>query len=301
MTVLETLNWANEKLKRMNIDSSMLDAQVILAHILSVKKSWLFSHFNEGLKPHHEEQFLMAIERRMKHEPVAYIIGNKPFFGRTFLVSASVLIPRPATETLIEEALKLIHPEEAEKTLICDIGTGSGIIAITLALETTLPVIATDISASALDVAKKNAATLEVTDVDFRHGDLLDPIISLFESIRDSNDPQVSSVYPFKHLIITANLPYLSDAQMDALDTDVGFEPESALRAGPDGLDAYHKLFKQLAKHRDLLPRHVNVLIEIDPSQTKKAVKLIAHNFPTIKPLVIKDLQNADRVILSQM
>lgn len=300
MTVLEALNRANEKLKKTSIESSMLDAQVLLAHLLNVKKSWLFSHFNEELKPHHEEQFAVAIDRRMKHEPVAYIIENKPFYGRTFFVNRDVLIPRPATETLIEEALACTKQDEPEKTLVCDIGTGSGAIAITLALETSLPVIATDLSLNALDVAKRNAATLQATDIDFRQGNLLDPIISVFESIRASQDPQVSSVYPFKHLLICANLPYLSQFQMEHLDADVCFEPTSALAAGPDGLDAYYQLFKQLARHRDLFPRHVSVLIEIDPAQKQKAVDLITHNFPTSHPVVIPDLQGLDRIIQVQ-
>ena len=301
MTILDTLNWANEKLKKAQIDSPMLDAQVILAHILNTRKSWLFSHFNDPLKTHHEEQFILAIDRRVKHEPVAYIIGTKPFYGRTFFVNASVLIPRPATETLIEEALKCINEPDRDKTLLCDIGTGSGAIAITLALETSLPVIATDLGANALEVAKQNATTLQANDIEFLEGDLLDPTTALFTSIRSSNDPHISSVYPFKHLIICANLPYLNDDQMKTLSDDVQFEPVGALAAGADGLDAYHQLFRQLARHRDLLPRQVSVLLEIDPSQKQKAVDMITHNFPNAKPIVVQDLQSLDRVIVVEM
>ncbi len=301
MTILEALNEANEQLKKAEIESPMLDAQVILAHLLQEKKSWLFSHFNDTLKLGVIEIFSKAIHRRASHEPVAYIIGSKPFYGRTFLVTPSVLIPRPATETMIEQVLLLTKESDAEHTLLCDIGTGSGAIAITIHLETSLPVIATDLSKEALEVARKNAELLEAHEINFRQGNLLDPIVSLFESIKTSNDPNVSSVFPFKHLIICANLPYLSDAQMDALDADVRFEPVSALEAGPDGLSAYHQLFRQLAKHRKLLPRAVTILIEIDPSQKQKALDLITHSFPTSQPVVIQDLQGLDRIILARM
>ena len=301
MTILESLNWANEKLKKTNIDSPMLDAQVILANILKVTKSWLFSHFNDELKTHHEEQFSVAISRRSKHEPVAYIIETKPFYGRNFFVNASVLIPRPATETMIEEVLKISDGHDSDKTLICDIGTGSGAIALTLALETLLPVIATDICPEALVIAKKNALSLNVKEVEFREGNLLDPVINLFKSIKSSKDPNVSSVHPFTHLIICANLPYLSNAQMETLSQDVRFEPPRALQAGPDGLDAYHNLFRQIARNRDLLPRHLSVFIEIDPIQKQKAVDLIIHNFPTVEPVAIQDLQGLDRLIFIQM
>jgi len=298
MTILEALNWANEELKTSGIDSSMLDAQVLLAHLLQQKKAWLFSHFNDELSSEEQERFTSMIARRKSHEPVAYLIGSKPFYGRSFIVTPSVLIPRPATESMIEEVLRLTQETDKEHTLICDIGTGSGAIAVTLQLETGLPVIATDLSKEALDIAKQNAQILEAKEINFRHGDLLDPIVALFESIKTSNDPNVSSVYPFKHLIVCANLPYLSDSQMLTLDPDVRFEPVSALEAGPDGLGAYYHLFRQLAKHRKLFPRSISVLIEIDPTQKQKAVDLITHNFPTSSPTVIQDLQGLDRLIL---
>jgi release factor glutamine methyltransferase len=298
MTIMEALQWANNKLKKVGVDSPMLDAEIILAHILDVPKSWLFAHFSDPLKTHQAEQFNLLVARRLKHEPIAYIIKRKPFYGRDFFVDSSVLIPRPATETLITQALDHFNTLDPELSLITDTGTGSGAIAITLAKETKTPIIATDIDEHALSVATKNIESHEVSkQIDVQRGNLLEPIIKLFKTIRESGNSNVSSIYPFKNLIICANLPYLSTNQMDTLAKDTRYEPVGALVSGIDGLDAYFELFKQIKQNRDVLPRHVKVFIEIDSEQTKRAINMITHSFPESQPLVTKDLQNLDRII----
>lgn len=300
MTILESLQWANNKLKKSGIDSPMLDAEVLLASVLDISRAKLFARFNDPLKQHNEEQFTSLIERRTTHEPIAYLIGKKQFFGREFLVNPFVLIPRPATETLVESAIDLFHQlNGADHILFTDIGTGSGAIAVTIALETQTPVIAIDTSPRALSVAKKNAEQNGVNElIDFRAGDLLSPLLSLFETIRTTSKKPVSSVYPFKHLIICANLPYLTKHQMETLEPDVRlYEPHEALEAGPDGLETYWRLFRQLSKERARLPRHVAVFIEIDPSQAVRAVQLIQHQFPHTTPKIKQDLSGLDRVV----
>lgn len=303
MTILEALQWANNKLKKAGVESPMLDAEVILSYILDLSRARLFAHGNDILKPHQQERLLSLIERRCSFEPVAYIIGEKEFYNRNFFVNSFVLIPRPATETLVQEALDISTKiNDPEHTLFADIGTGSGAIAITLISETKIPVVAVDINQRALSIAKTNAQTHDVEEfIDFREGDLLMPIVDLFESMRASSKQAISSVYPFKHLIICANLPYLSNSQMDVLQKDVRYEPKDALQAGPDGLEAYWRLFKQINKKRDILPRYVYTLIEIDPSQATRAVELISHQFPRAKTQIKKDLQGLDRVIVSEI
>lgn len=302
MTILETLQWANNKLKKAGIESPMLDAELLLASILDVPKSWLFGHIADELKPHQEEKFILLVDRRLKHEPVAHLINKKSFYGRDFYVDSSVLIPRPATETMVECALELFAASDKDLTLFADIGTGSGAIAITIAAETACPVLAVDVDSSALVTAKRNADTLSVTEhIDFQHGSLLEPVVNLFRTIRQTGNPNISSVYPFKHLILCANLPYLTTAQMDSLDPDVRFEPVRALVAGVDGLDAYWELFRQAKKHRALLPRYLSVLIEIDPEQCASAIQLIQHYFPEATIRSHKDLQNNDRVIHAEL
>lgn len=298
MTIMEALQWANNKLRKAGVDSPMLDAEILLAFTLDVSKAWLFAHFADKLKTHQEEKFLELLNRREDREPIAYLVGKKAFYGRDFVVNKHVLIPRPETEVLIELAIKTLTDKDPDRTLIADLGTGSGAIAVTLAAEINLPVIAIDIDEAALGVAKKNAQTLvPETAVDFQEGNLAEPIIRIFKTIRGQTNVQTSSVYPFKTLLLTANLPYLSEVSMANLQPEVRHEPELALRAGADGLDAYWELFRQLRTDRKILPRDLIVFIEIDPEQRQAAEKLILHNFPSAKLEAHQDLHGDDRVI----
>jgi release factor glutamine methyltransferase len=298
MTVMEALQWANNKLRKADVDSPMLDAEILLAFCLETSKAWLFAHFADKLKTHQEEKFLEFIARRENREPVAYLVGKKAFYGRDFQVNNNVLIPRPETETVIELTVKLLADKDPERTLVADLGTGSGAIAVTLAAETKLPVIAVDIDENVVALAKKNASTLvPETAVDFQVGNLAEPIIRIFKTIRGQTNVQTSSVYPFKTLVLTANLPYLSEVRMENLQPEVRHEPELALRAGADGLDAYWALFRQLRDDRKILPRELIVFIEIDPEQQQAAEKLILHNFPTAKLTAHQDLHGDVRVV----
>lgn len=299
MTVMEALQWANNKLRKAGVDSPMLDAEILLSHTLDVSKSWLFSHFTDLLKTHQQEKFHLLVERRASREPVAYLIQKKSFYGRDLHVNSFVLIPRPETETLIETTLDTLKDADPERTLLADIGTGSGAIAVTLTAESRLPVIAIDIDASALSVAKQNATIHNVTDqIDFQQGNLAEPLIRLFKSIRGQTGVKTSSVYPFKHLVVTANLPYLPESRIERLEPEVKtYEPHLALASGADGLDHYFELFRQLHQNRKVLPRRLSVIIEIDPDQRAAVEKLIHHDFPSTKPETRKDLRGHDRVV----
>lgn len=300
MLVMEALQWANDKLKGI-ADSSMLDGELLLAAALSVSKSWLFTHLDHEMKAHEEARFQEFVKRRSEHEPVAYIVGWKEFYKRRFTVNRFTLIPRPATETLVEHAIAAAatnhSPQPTHDVLFADIGTGSGAIAITLAAETKLPVIAVDMSKQALAVASQNAEQLGVTDlVDFKHGNLIEPVIRIFKAVGVTHEA------PYHHLVLCANLPYLSEHQMETAQLDVrDFEPHEALVAGRDGLDAYFELFKLLKRHRSALPERVTVLIEIDPSQRQSAPDLIAHDFPHARPTVAKDLDGFDRIVTVEL
>ena len=298
MTIMEALQWANNKLRKAGVDSPMLDAEILLAFAIDSPKSWLFAHFADKLKTHQEEKFLELVARREDREPVAYLVGKKAFYGRDFMVDKHVIIPRPETETMVELALKILAGKDPERTLTADLGTGSGAIALSIAGETKLPVIAVDIDEAALEVAKKNATALvPEMAVDLQAGNLAEPIIRIFKTIRGQTNVQTSSVYPFKTLLLTANLPYLSEVRMDNLQAEVRHEPELALRAGADGLDAYWSLFRQLRDDRKILPREVIVLIEIDPEQLQATEKLILHNFPSAKLETHKDHHDDIRVV----
>lgn len=299
MMVLEYLKWANEQLK---VDegptaSPMLDAEVLLAAALGMPKNWLFSNFSYELKKEEEEKFEQFIKRRLNHEPVAYIIGWHEFYGRKFRVNAHTLIPRPATEILIEEVLKITKDLNPAKTLIIDIGTGSGAIAVTLAAEAKIPVIATDISQESLDIALNNAQDHEVDElIDFRLGDTLKPIVRIFTKLQ-KDEHEIP-----EHLILCANLPYLTQYQWLSSQPEIAnFEPKNALVAGTDGLDAYWQLFRELHQHRDLFPADLTTFIEIDPEQAKRIQSVIRHDFPTSEPIIIPDLQGQSRIVKSEL
>lgn len=227
------------------------EAEILLADVLGKDRTWLISHEDESLPENIQREVFKRFERRKRGEPVAYIRGTQEFFGRTFIVDKSVLIPRPSTETLIALALDilagktddLVRDADTEivafaqffgetsdvKTLV-DIGSGSGCIAVTLAKETPLNVIATDISPEALDVARRNAEKLQAR-VEFRLGKDLNPVADL-------------SV-PF---FIVTNPPYIPD---DAkLSRDVrDYEPATALFGGNDGADIVRRIAMQAQRH----------------------------------------------------
>ena len=299
MTILEALQFANEELKtREGDDTPMLDAELLLAMAMNVPKSWLFTHFNEIVSKEAEGRFDLLLKRRMAHEPVAYLLGSKDFYGRTFEVNRHVLIPRPATETLVEEALLVARETEPDALLFADIGTGSGAIAITLAAESGIPAIATDLSDEALRLASANARTHGVADqVEFRQGDLLAPLLAIFEALR-----RESPGMPIRRLVLAANLPYLTDEQVETAQPDVRlYEPHLALAAGPDGLDAYWHLLRELKKYRPVFPQRITALLEIDPSQRDQMLALIRHDWPEADIRVAKDLQGNDRVVVAEL
>lgn len=302
MMVMEALKWANETLKAgtdgSGLDSPMLDAEILLAATLDVNKAWLFTHLDRELKAHENDAFRAAVKRRALGEPIAYVIGYREFFNRRFAVNRHVLIPRPATETLVEAALASLHHSATpplHDSIFADIGTGSGAIAVTLAAESGLHVLATDMSKGALAVARSNAVAHKVDElVDFRHGNLAEPVIKIFASLGDQS--------PYHHLVVCANLPYLTQTQVDAAQREVrDFEPHEALIAGQDGLDDYWNLIRLLKKNRGVLPERVTILLEIDPSQNARIVELIRHDFPHAEPTIAKDLEGFDRVVTAEI
>lgn len=229
--------------------------------------------------------------RRAQNVPMAYLLTSRAFFGRDFCVNKSVLIPRPETEMLIEEALTLPTPD-----LVIDVGTGSGVIGITLALEQSAPVIATDISRRALRVAKRNARRLDAR-VRFLCANLLDhPVIA-------------DAVQQASSILVVANLPYLTPALLADSPREVTqYEPRLALIAdNNDGLSLYRQLFGQLANgHMQCAPTpsfrlsteetRRTILFEIDPRQSDTVRTLAQAFFPNASVDIKKDLSGRARM-----
>ncbi len=302
MTIKEANRWAVEKLKNKKISSAYLDAEVLLCYILNITnvtpkktrqapvtnmtKEWVYVNPAYRLPSTVYNKYKKLIERRIKKEPVAYITGKKEFYGMDFYITKDVLIPRPETELLIEEVGCHMSHVTSPLTII-DVGTGSGCIAITLAKKIAisnkqLVIFATDISKKALNVAQINAKKHKVLNkITFIQGDLLKPLITNHQSLVPN--------------IIVANLPYISDEEMEKLPNDIKkFEPKITLCGGKEGLDFYKKL---LFQSRKILNRNGKIFLEISHNQTKLIKKTAKKNFPKCKIEVKKDYTGLDRVV----
>ena len=256
------------------------DAELLLLHITRLTKADLLTHPERELTERQTEHYRAAIARRARHEPMQHILGTQEFYGRPFIVNRLVLIPRPETEHLVEAALA-IRPQPRH---ILDIGTGSGILAITLAFE--LPdakITATDISPHALAVAQKNAQTLRATErIRFAVSDLF----SAFTD-RPSEDERFDC--------ILSNPPYVATSEL--LEPQVrDYEPATALYAGEDGLAIYRRLIPGAFAH---LQPGGHLLLEIGHGQREALHALLVQTaFQDIR--FVDDLQGIPRVAMAQ-
>ena len=231
MEVVEALRKTQQWFGKLGIETARLDAELLLGHVLDLPRLSLYTSFDRPLNRTELDAFRELVRRRAKREPVAYLLGEREFYGRTFAVDRRVLIPRPDTETLIESVLSVI-PAESEGVIL-DYGTGSGAIAVTLAAERPgIRVLALDVSPDALDVARANAVTHEVQDrVGFVRSDGLSRVPPRFRG---------------ELIAIVANPPYISESERPGLMPDVrDWEPEAALFAGSDPLLHYRRLARE--------------------------------------------------------
>ena len=263
MDIKEALIMGAKKIRTKKIlaDSASLDADVLLSFVLKKPKEYIFAYPEKKLNKQQEIQFKKCIQKRLRYTPIAYIVGVKEFYGRDFKVNKNVLIPRPETESLVEKILNHCYNLEpiTYNLSIADIGTGSGCIAITLAKELkNATVYATDISAQALVVAKKNAK-IHKTKIKFFKGNLLEPIQNK------------------KIDIVIANLPYLDFNDKNEYKKILSHEPRRTLYAKNNGLEYYHKLFQQISENK-IYPRII--AFEILPKQRKNLKKLTKKLLP---------------------
>ena len=229
---LDLLKVTTEHFKKKGIESARLDAEILLAHTLGCKRLDLYVQFERSVPPEKLAAFREIVRQRSAGKPVKYILGRCEFMSLEFTVDESVLIPRPETEVVVEAAIeKLQAMTDRPESLVLDLGTGSGCIAITIAVEIAAArLIAADVSPKALAVAKANAERHGVSGrIQFMQGDFLDALAgSGLEGLVD---------------LIVSNPPYVSEAELQTLAPEVRlFEPRTALVAGPDGLAAYKKI-----------------------------------------------------------
>lgn len=265
-----------------------LERQVLLAHVTGKNRAWLLAHPEANLTPEQEKAFETAARQLEAGVPLPYILGHWEFFGLDFNVSPDALIPRPETELLIETALAWAkrHPPLETAYRFIDIGTGSGIIPVTLALH--LPsaeILATDISPAALAIARQNAEKHGVAKrIRFLQANLLDDSIFEYSSSESSNTRTFD--------ILTANLPYIPTETLKELDI-FGKEPTLALDGGPDGLQLIRRLLAQITA-RKISARLI--LLEIENRQGPAVQALARQRFPAADIQIKKDLAGHDRL-----
>lgn len=264
-----------------------LDAQILLAHVIGRPRAWLSAHLDAPLTQSQIDSANQAFSRLEAGEPLPYILGHWEFFGLDFNVTPDVLIPRPETELLVEKAIKWLSAHPSKRS-VADIGTGSGIIAVTIARN--IPganILATDISPKALNVAKHNAEKFHVRhNIKFVECDILPSSFTLHPFDADQGKPSSFD-------LICANLPYIPTGIMRGLPI-YGREPTLALDGGEDGLDLYRRLL-------DIAPKWLKpggtILLEIEASQGGKARDLAAEKFPGTSITLLPDLAGHDRLL----
>lgn len=256
MTVASALSEAAGELDRAGIETSRLDAEVLLANAIGVSRAGLFARLREPLEAPVAASFRERVERRRRREPLAYIVGGREFWSLWFEVTAHTLVPRPETEVLVETALASIAATPAPRVL--DLGTGSGCIAVCIAHERAdARLTAIDVSPEALCVARRNAE---------RHG------VAARVQLCRADARSFACREPFD--LVVANPPYIRRGDIEALPAEVsGFEPRAALDGGEDGLDLVGAI---LSRARRLLTADGALVMEIGSDQREAALALAA-------------------------
>jgi release factor glutamine methyltransferase len=279
ISIADALKEATAALDRAGVAEARREASSLLSHIVDRDRTFLISHAEDQLDDAQWQHFEQAVVRRATGEPAQYITGTQDFFGRAFHVTPDVLIPRPETELLVETALQVMN----ENAVICDVGTGSGCIAITLLCERTdARALAVDVSEAALEVARENARRHSVKDrIDLQISDLFAGL--------DASAQQF-------HLIIS-NPPYVAANMLPTLQREVrNHEPRVALSPGEDGLTIIRRLLNEAP---EFLQNRGHLMMEIGFDQGEAVQRLVDQNIWTIRD-ILPDLQCIPRIVVLQ-
>ncbi len=281
MNIKQVLANTEEFFENHNIDKPRLDAEVLLADLLQMERINLYVNFEYPLTDKEIASFRKRVIKRAKKHPVAYITGSKEFMSLDFDIDKNVLVPRPETESLVEEVLSYCQKEDINDPNIVDVGTGSGVIMVSLGHY--LPqarIIGIDITGAILNVARDNIKKHNLEDrLKAIKGDLLNPLIKRAKNNVD---------------IVVANPPYISSEEMGNLSEEVKKEPAVALAGGKNGLEIYKKLIPQSKKV--LVPGGL-LALEIGYNQADDISKILA-DWSNI--IIKKDYADHDRIVMAQ-
>ncbi len=278
MNVLELLRQGSKKLRFYNINSHILDSEILLSKVLRKNREKLLINLNEKVELKKINEFNLLIERRRFKEPIAYILQQKEFWSKNFLINKNILIPRPETELMVEKLVKVYKDKSIN---ILDIGTGSGCILISLLSELKgSRGLGVDISTKAVEVAKINSRNNRLTNkTRFIHRSFLKIVNKKFD-------------------LIVSNPPYIKRSDLRNLDIDVKkFEPKIALDGGNDGLDLIRKV---IYKTKNILKINGMLALEIGNEQLRKVSKILTEN-NLREEYLIKDRINNVRCIISRL
>ncbi|MBP2652674.1 MAG: prmC [Firmicutes bacterium] len=276
-TIGKILTWTKQYFGEKGVDNPRLDAEVLLSHVLGRDRLYLYVNFDQPLEANELAEFRELVKRRALRMPVAYLLGWKEFMGLRFAVGPAVLIPRPDTEILVEYALSRLKTRPT--SLILDVGTGSGAIAVSvLSQMAEARGMAVDISLDALKVAEKNAADHGVAGrLELKCGDLFSPAEGrCFDAV-------------------LSNPPYITTSEMAALAPELWYEPKGALAAGADGLDFYRRL---VAEGKMYVKKGGFMALEVGAGQAAEVCALADLASGLIAVEVVKDYAGIDRVVV---
>jgi release factor glutamine methyltransferase len=281
-TIQKLLNWIIEYFTNRGIESPRLSAELLLSHILGLKRIELYTQFDKVVTKQQLDKLHDLVERAGRCEPVAYLTGKTEFYSLQLEVSPDCIIPRPETELLVSRAVEFLRKRSGNQ-FVCDLCTGCGCIAVAIAKNFRgARIIATDISEAALRIAAQNVEKHQLKDkIELLCGDLFEPIVPHL----DVN----------KFDLIVCNPPYVSRAEFEKLDKNVrNFEPRLALFAGEDGLDTYRRILERVDK---FLKPDAALMLEIGYAQGQAVKEMLeqADIFTEIK--IEKDFHNNDRIV----
>lgn len=270
--IIDIINWSKDYLEKHNVDSPRLTIELMLTHVLNIERIKLYTDYDKPLSESELSVIKSMIQQRIKRYPLQYILGQVEFYGSKFIVNQDVLIPRPETEELVDKVINENNINNDYKIL--DIGTGSGCIAISLAKKfVNSTITAIDNSTSALKVAKQNSIDLGVENVKFAYADIL------------TTEPKL------KYDIIVSNPPYVSNTEMNELEPELSFEPNSALTDSSDGLEFYRRF---VTIFKNILSIDGVFYLELNSSLASETEKLFASEY---KIEIIRDLFDKPRIL----
>ena len=286
-TVSSLIRSITSRLSSVGIEDAGVDARLLVRHAFGWSAEQQLGRLSDPVPVDFLDLLEPLVARRVEREPLQYITGNAEFFRRRFAVDPRVLIPRPETEQLVVQAIEFVRERGIEVPRIADVGTGSGAIAISLALEMpAAEVVATDISIGALEVARQNAAALGA-EVEFFEGDLLGPLLGVGDGRGDVFD------------VIVSNPPYILHDAMPGLQAEVAREPGLALDGGYDGLDTIRPLLAGI--RAALKPGRSAAYIEIDPPIAESAIELAGNELPDASVSLLTDLAGLTRCLAIEL